>query len=79
VSDLSTTASNPFEDTTGVYLVLRNAVGEYSLWPEFAAIPAGWQCVFGPGPRPDCTEHIERNWTDLSPTGLVPEPGELVS
>lgn len=59
--------TNPFEDAEGVYRVLRNTVGQYSLWPDFVEVPRGWHSVFGPGRRADCVEHIERNWTDLTP------------
>lgn len=65
--------TNPFEDATGVYRVVRNAEGQYSLWPDFVGVPAGWQTVFGPGQRADCVEHIEQNWTDLTPVGRAGE------
>jgi MbtH protein len=65
--------TNPFEDSTGVFRVLRNADGQHSLWPDFAEVPAGWVTVFGPAQRPACVEHIEANWTDLTPAG---RPGE---
>ncbi|MER8231141.1 MbtH family protein [Streptomyces sp. NPDC094049] len=60
-------ATNPFEDATGTYLVLRNTAGQYSLWPDFADVPGGWHTVFGPAPRTACAEYVEENWTDLTP------------
>ncbi|MFF4171312.1 MbtH family protein [Streptomyces sp. NPDC001744] len=76
---MDSTATNPFEDATGVYLVLRNAAGQYSLWPASAAVPAGWHTDFGPGARTACAEHIEKNWTDLGPVHPGAVAGELAS
>ncbi|WP_434801579.1 MbtH family NRPS accessory protein [Serratia symbiotica] len=33
-----------------------------SLWPEFAAIPAGWQSVFSPESRANCIAWVEQVW-----------------
>ncbi|HEY3711127.1 MAG TPA: MbtH family protein [Amycolatopsis sp.] len=63
--------TNPFENPDGTYLVLVNDEGQHSLWPEFVAVPAGWRPAFGPGPRQDCLDHVERNWTDLRPKSLI--------
>ena len=63
--------TNPFENPDGRYLVLVNDEGQHSLWPEFVAVPAGWRTVFGPGPRQDCLDHVERNWTDMRPKSLI--------
>lgn len=76
---MDTTTTNPFEDEAGVYLVLRNTAGQYSLWPDFADVPAGWRTVLGPDSRTACTEHIERNWTDLAPVHRGAEAGEQAS
>ncbi|AWS48141.1 MbtH family protein [Streptosporangium sp. 'caverna'] len=76
---MDTTATNPFEDAAGVYRVLRNADGQYSLWPDFAEVPAGWHTVFGPQQRAACVEHIEQNWTDLIPARRVSTAGERAS
>jgi MbtH protein len=63
--------TNPFDDPDGTFLVLVNDEGQHSLWPEFAAVPAGWEVAFGPGPRADALEHVESNWTDMRPRSLV--------
>ena len=34
--------TNPFEDENGVYHVLVNGEGQYSLWPSFKEVPQGW-------------------------------------
>lgn len=63
--------TNPFDDPDGVFLVLVNAEGQYSLWPEFAEVPAGWDTVHGPAPRQSCLDHVEANWTDMRPRSLA--------
>ncbi|MFC9893513.1 MbtH family protein [Nocardia sp. NPDC127579] len=65
---MSTT--NPFDDEAGRYLVLVNAEGQHSLWPDFAEVPDGWQSVYA-GDRADCLCYVERNWADMRPNSLI--------
>ncbi|MYW03128.1 MbtH family protein [Streptomyces sp. SID3343] len=58
--------SNPF-DADGEFLALVNGVGQHSLWPGFAAVPAGWTIAHGPCPRADALDWISAHWTDLAP------------
>lgn len=62
--------ANPF-DEDGPFLVLVNAEGQYSLWPEFAEVPAGWTTVYGPGNREESLRYVEENWTDMRPRSLA--------
>lgn len=66
-------SSNPFDDPNGRFLVLVNDEEQYSLWPTFAAVPAGWTVVFG-GPdgtdRDSALRHVDENWTDMRPRSL---------
>lgn len=59
---------NPFDDPQQACHVLINAQRQYSLWPVFSAIPAGWQPVFGPQPQSACLDWLEANWRDIRPT-----------
>ncbi|WP_426445436.1 MbtH family protein [Paenibacillus sp. S-38] len=59
--------SNPFESTDDAYVVLINELGQYSLWPAFALVPAGWTQVFGQAAREECLTYIETHWTDMRP------------
>lgn len=68
--------SNPFEDEDGKYVVLMNAEGQHSLFPEFAGIPVGWRLVFSGGSRQACLDYINENWTDMRPKSLVRLMGE---
>jgi MbtH protein len=64
-------STNPFDDEDGVFYALINDEGQYSLWPTFAEVPAGWTVVHGPGTRQEALDHIEANWTDMRPRSLV--------
>lgn len=61
---------NPFENPEGTFLVLVNNEGQHSLWPEFAAVPAGWTRVHGPDTRDAALAYVEENWTDMRPRSL---------
>lgn len=63
--------TNPFDDPDGSYYTLINDEGQYSLWPTFADIPAGWRVACGPDSRETCLRHVEDHWTDLRPLSLV--------
>lgn len=62
-----TTSINPFDDDTYQFYVLRNQLGQYSLWPEFAALPMAWQVVFGLQSRQACLDYVNTHWTEIQP------------
>ncbi|MGQ0626119.1 MAG: MbtH family protein [Sporichthyaceae bacterium] len=68
-------STNPFDDPEGTFLVLVNEENQHSLWPQFAAVPAGWTIVHGPDAREACMDYVEKNWTDLRPASLIREMG----
>ena len=61
---------NPFEDDNRDYVALRNDEEQYSLWPQDVSVPDGWRVVYGPAPRAETADHIERAWTDMRPKSL---------
>ncbi len=63
--------TNPFEDADGTYYALVNDEGQFSLWPEFAEVPAGWTVAHGPAGRQECLDHVEEHWTDMRPRSLA--------
>ena len=63
--------TNPFEDESGTYLALINDEGQYSLWPEYIEVPAGWTTVHGPAGRQACLDYISEHWTDMRPRSLI--------
>jgi MbtH protein len=62
--------TNPFEDENAEYLVLINDEEQYSLWPAFRDIPAGWRATGPKGKRRECLDWIDKNWTDMRPKSL---------
>lgn len=63
--------TNPFDDPSGVFIVLRNIEGQHSLWPSSVEVPAGWEIVHSPDSRQACLDYVEMHWTDMRPLGLV--------
>jgi MbtH protein len=62
---------NPFDDPDGQFFVVVNDEGQHSLWPDIAAVPAGWTVVHGAAGRGSCIDYINANWTDMRPRSLV--------
>lgn len=62
--------TNPFEDENAEYFVLINDEQQYSLWPAFRDIPAGWKATGPKGKRRECLDWIDKNWTDMRPKSL---------
>ncbi|MGW2787206.1 MbtH family protein [Streptomyces populi] len=60
--------TNPFDHAEGRFQVLLNGQGQYSLWPLFAEVPAGWTVVHPADSRDACLAYVETHWTDLRPT-----------
>ena len=53
-----------------MYVVVLNHEEQYALWPDYAAVPAGWTVVFGPDKKPPCLDYVKENWTDMRPKSL---------
>jgi MbtH protein len=53
-----------------IYTVVINDEEQYSIWPTFRAVPAGWREVGVSGPKAECLAHIESAWTDMRPASL---------
>ncbi|WP_415947324.1 MbtH family protein [Streptomyces sp. KLOTTS4A1] len=63
--------SNPFDDTEGRFHVLVNDEDQYSLWPAFAEIPAGWRPVLKDAGHAQSEAYITEHWTDMRPRSVV--------
>ena len=68
--------TNPFEDENGEFIVLMNEEHQYSLWPTFRDVPAGWSTVGPRGSRQECLDYIEENWVDMRPRSLADQMNE---
>ncbi|HEY7483624.1 MAG TPA: amino acid adenylation domain-containing protein [Streptosporangiaceae bacterium] len=69
--------SNPFEDETARFVVLANREGQYSLWPAFAAIPAGWAVTHPEAGRRSCAAYLASAARSLGWRTHVPETTEI--
>jgi MbtH protein len=56
------------EDTR--FNVVRNHEEQYSIWPTYKDIPAGWVAVGVEGSKSECLAYIEATWTDMRPLSL---------
>lgn len=63
--------SNPFDDEDGIFSVLVNEDNQHCLWPQSFPVPEGWRVVLSSASRADALAHVEANWRDLRPAGIV--------
>jgi MbtH protein len=64
------------EDETMVYTVVVNHEEQYSIWPDYKEIPAGWRAVGKTGFKPECLAYIKEVWTDMRPLSLRKQMAE---
>jgi MbtH protein len=57
------------QDTT-IYRVVVNHEEQYSIWPDWKEIPAGWREAGKVGPKDECLAYIKDVWTDMRPLSL---------
>ena len=60
-----------FDREGEIFIALVNDEDQYSIWPQWKAVPAGWSAVEGVrGEKPQVLEFIEKTWTDMRPRSL---------
>ncbi|MCP1625175.1 MbtH family protein [Pseudomonas nitroreducens] len=59
-----------FDREDAVYKVLVNGEEQYSLWPQYKEVPAGWREAGKQGSKVECLAFVEANWTDMRPLSL---------
>ncbi|MBD9504113.1 MbtH family protein [Pseudomonas sp. BGr12] len=59
-----------FDREDAVYKVLVNGEEQYSLWPQYKEVPAGWREAGKQGSKAECLAFVEANWTDMRPLSL---------
>jgi len=59
-----------FDRDDVTFTVVVNHEEQYSIWPTFKAIPAGWTAVGKTGSKKECLDHIEQVWIDMRPLSL---------
>lgn len=60
-----------FDRDGETFIVLVNHEEQYSIWPQWKAVPGGWQAVAGmQGDKKTVLEHVEKMWLDMRPLSL---------
>jgi len=54
----------------GMYEVVVNHEGQYSIWPLDRVVPQGWMKAGKQGSKATCLEFISEVWTDMRPLSL---------
>lgn len=57
------------DDDTNFEVVI-NGEEQYSIWPDYKAVPAGWRLAGKSGKKADCLAWIDEVWTDMRPLSL---------
>ena len=57
-------------DDDARYEVLRNDEDQYSLWLDGHDVPDGWHRVGVAGSKEECSEYVDKVWTDMRPRSL---------
>ena len=57
-------------EAEAIYTVVVNHEEQYSIWPEYKTIPAGWKAAGKVGSKQACLDYINEIWTDMRPLSL---------
>ena len=52
------------------FKVVKNHEEQYSIWPDFKELPAGWVADGKVGTKEECLAHINDVWVDMRPKSL---------
>jgi MbtH protein len=59
-----------FDREDAIFRVVVNHEEQYSIWPEWKEVPAGWNDTGVKGDKKTCLAHVESVWTDMRPLSL---------
>ena len=59
-----------WDSEDAVFKVVINDEEQYSIWPEYKEVPAGWRAVGPVGKKAECLAYINEHWTDMRPRSL---------
>ena len=68
--------TNPFDTEEGGFYALRNAEGQFSLWPSSIDIPAGWHIAHGETDRRSCLNYIDLHWPEPAHAHIAASEGD---
>ena len=57
-------------DDNTVYDVVINHEEQYSIWPTYKTLPAGWNTVGKQGTKAECLAYVDEVWVDMRPLSL---------
>lgn len=57
-------------DENTVFDVVVNHEEQYSIWPTYKTLPAGWRAVGKQGNKAECLAYIDEVWVDMRPLSL---------
>ncbi len=77
--DITISAKNiqTVDEYQEMYLVLINHEEQYSLWPSYKPIPAGWKAIGEERTKNECLAYVDEVWTDMRPLSLRKQIEEL--
>ncbi len=52
------------------FTVVVNHEEQYSIWPSYKPIPAGWRPGGKTGKKAECLSYIDEVWVDMRPLSL---------
>jgi MbtH protein len=52
------------------YTVVVNHEEQYSIWPSYKELPAGWRSAGKEGTKEECLAYISTVWIDMRPLSL---------
>jgi MbtH protein len=58
-------------DTEMLYKVVRNAEGQFSIWPAHKKNALGWEDVNYEGRKEVCLTFVAHTWKDMRPLSLI--------
>jgi len=56
--------------------VIVNEEGQYSIWPAKKETPAGWKETGFAGTKSQCSQYVDKEWTDMRPLSLQVAMGQ---
>jgi MbtH protein len=59
-----------FDREDALFKVLINHEEQYSLWPDYKAVPGGWRETGTRGLKQVCLDYVEQVWSDMRPLSL---------
>jgi MbtH protein len=57
------------DENTNFHVVV-NHEEQYSIWPDYREVPAGWRLAGKQGKKEECLAWIDQVWTDMRPLSL---------